>query len=232
VTTTAGNGAHTLTIDTTTNAASATTFSGVIENRTGTGTATVAVIKTGSKTQAFTGANTYTGATTINGGTLSVNSIADGGTASSLGASAATATNLVFGGNNAGLLYTGTGGSTNRDFTLTQTGSNHSFIAVSDSSATLTLTGRPATTNNGNIRFKGSGKVVLAPATPNFGTYTGEMQMQPDAGGALHLKSSGTVTAAFPFMFMNGATLATTSLVSSMTWGANTSGTNILKFDR
>lgn len=61
--------------------------------------------------------NTYTGKTTINGGVLSVTDLADGGVASSIGASSAAASNLVIG-NGSTLRYVGSGASSNRLFTL------------------------------------------------------------------------------------------------------------------
>jgi len=66
------SGTATLTLDTTNGNGS---FSGVIKD----GTGVVALTKNGSGTQILSGSNTYTGATAINGGTLSVNgSLASG----------------------------------------------------------------------------------------------------------------------------------------------------------
>src|SRR3546814_3150926 len=61
--------------------------------------------------------SSYTGITTISGGVLGVDKLANGGLASSLGASTAAASNLVIG-NGSTLRYTGTGDTTNRLFTL------------------------------------------------------------------------------------------------------------------
>ena len=60
--------------------------------------------------------NTYTGGTTISGGTLQISSLADGGSVSGIGASSNTAANLVL---DAGTLrYTGGTVETNRLFAL------------------------------------------------------------------------------------------------------------------
>jgi autotransporter-associated beta strand protein len=59
-----------------------TTYSGTIANGTQGGAATVAVIKTGTGTFTMTGANTYSGATTVNAGTLLVNNSTGHGTGS------------------------------------------------------------------------------------------------------------------------------------------------------
>lgn len=69
----------------------------------------------GSGTLALTAANTYTGATTV-GGVLSVTSLANGGTASNIGASTNSGTNLIL--NRGRLLYSGTGATTDRLFTV------------------------------------------------------------------------------------------------------------------
>src|SRR5207244_12272163 len=63
----------------------------------------------------------YHGSTTLNGGILAVNTLADGGNNSSIGASPSDASNLVFGGGT--LRYTGRNTITNRNFT-TNTSSN------------------------------------------------------------------------------------------------------------
>jgi fibronectin-binding autotransporter adhesin len=95
-------------------------------------------------------ASSYTGTTTINGGTLSAGTLAAGGANSSIGASTNAASNLVINGGT--LRFTG-GGTTDRNFTIgdsnatlegtggqmTLTGT--ASFATPDAARTLTLTG-------------------------------------------------------------------------------------------
>jgi autotransporter-associated beta strand protein len=96
------------------------------------------------------GANSYTGVTTINGGGLVVNSLANGGNNSNIGASTNAASNLVLDGG--ALLYIGSSVSTDRLFTLTANGGG---IASDGVASILTFS------NTGLIAFTGSGPRTL-----------------------------------------------------------------------
>ncbi len=89
-----------------------TIFSGVLQEQAG----VASIAKSGAGTLVLSNTNTYTGANTINAGVLSVSSLANGGVASSIGASASGSNNLVFNGGT--LLYTGSGSNTDRRFDL------------------------------------------------------------------------------------------------------------------
>ena len=156
---------------------------------------TTELIKQDAGDWTVTGANTYTGRTQITGGTLIVDSIADGGVASNLGASSNAASNLSFGGAST-LRYVGSGDSTDRLFlrnngnpTIESSGSgalnftNTASINV-PLLGTLTLGGSNTDTNTfapllnhfafaGNIAKTGSGTWALTNAGSTYqGTTT------------------------------------------------------------
>jgi fibronectin-binding autotransporter adhesin len=128
--------------------------------------------KAGANTLALTAANTYTGPTTINQGTLSVSNIANGGSPSALGASAGAPSNLVLAGGN--LTYTGPTASSDRGATLVANGT----INVSTLGTTLTLGGD--ITGTGILTKNGLG--VLALNSPN--TFTGNLTIGGTTGPA------------------------------------------------
>ncbi len=124
--------------------------------------------KTGAGTMVLSAANTYTGATTINQGILSISDVANGGLSSHLGSSTNAASNLVFDGGT--LQFTGSGSdSTNRNFTINngKTGT----IEVTNPAAELTLSGGSAATS-GALTKTGAGTLVLAGNNQHTGTTT------------------------------------------------------------
>jgi len=142
---------------------------------------TGSVVQAGSGTLILSGNNTYSGATTINGGTLSIAAITNGGVAGALGNSTNAAGNLVLGGGT--LEYTGTAnGSTDRNFTLTA--GTASGISVANSTVALTISGTAATTTGGLIK-SGAGTLVLSANN----TYTGATTIN---GGTLQIGNGST----------------------------------------
>ena len=143
------------------------------------------VTKAGTGTLTLTGINTYTGATSISAGTLSANTLADGGVASNIGASTGAATNLVLG-TSATLLYTGTSATSNRDYSLTA--GQTSSINVANAATNLTL-GGSSIANTGALTKLGTGTLTLAGTNLHTGVTT-------VSGGTLALGANNSLTGA------------------------------------
>ncbi len=158
-----------------------TSYAGVIS---GSGNLT----KTGTATQTLSGANTYTGTTTITGGQLSVTTLADGGTASGLGAASSAASNLVLDG---GILTLGSapaGGSTDRLFTLTQNG-GQLYSYQNGGALNFTNPGAMALTGSGSRTLVLSSFSSFAPPVPIINTFA--PVLGDGTGGATSLVVSG-----------------------------------------
>ena len=171
------------------------TFSGVI---TGSGNFTRAIASgTTSPTTVLANKNTYTGVTTLGptGGTaanaqITVYHLANGGSASGIGASSNAAANLVFTGSgaNGGILnWAGfTNQSTDRLFTMGGTGTaaariNANGALVGTSQAALTFS------NTGAIAFTGSGTRTLILGGAGVADNTFRPQITDGTGGATSL---------------------------------------------
>ena len=140
------------------NLGTSTTFSGSFTEGTITGGR---VTKVGGGTLTLSGTSSYTGATTISGGILATNLLANGGTASGIGQSTSAAGNLVLDGGR--LRYTGPAVSTDRLFTLNSTG------GIIDARGTGPL----MFTSTGTVGGPGTGTLTLT------GTNTGAQHPQP-----------------------------------------------------
>jgi fibronectin-binding autotransporter adhesin len=157
------------------------------------------------------GANSYTGRTVINGGTLSVGTLANGGAASDIGMAANSATNLEFDGGS--LQYTGGAASIDRSFTV---GAGGGTIDASGSgpltlnnpgtitlSGALTLAGSDTDSNtlaatlagSGGLNKSGAGTWVLTGANAYGGgtTISGGV-LQVGTGGGNGVLGNGSVT--------------------------------------
>jgi fibronectin-binding autotransporter adhesin len=99
------------------------------------GTTSLTKTGNGALVLANTGGNNYTGKTVISGGTLSITSLANGGSPSAIGASSASPTNLVLSGG--ALTYSGPPVAINRGYSLGGVNTNSGIDAESN----LTLSG-------------------------------------------------------------------------------------------
>ncbi|WP_051885422.1 autotransporter-associated beta strand repeat-containing protein [Lysobacter antibioticus] len=148
--------------------------------------------------------NTYSGGTTVSQGILSVASIANGGAASSIGASSAASSNLVLEGST--LRYTGGTTSSDRGFTLAKSGAIlGSGIEVTNAAANLGFSGLVTSTDGANFTKTGAGTLTLSNAGND---YTGITRVD---GGTLSV-----------------TTLANGGLVSSIGASSNASGNLVL----
>ena len=197
------------------------TFSGILANS----SYAANFVKNGTGTQVLTGSNTYTGVTTINGGILSTNLLANGGSASGIGASSNSSSNLMITGGT--LQYTGTGASTDRQFQMGNTAAidasgsgpvqftSSAWIGFSTStSRILTLTGTSTADNQFRMYFNdwisstgltknGSGTWHLTSGNGNGAT--GPLTVN---AGTLQINQNATQSWAGTITINSGGTLA------------------------
>jgi fibronectin-binding autotransporter adhesin len=187
-----------------------TTFAGVVS---GTGS----FVKTGAGTTIFSGTNTYAGTTTLNGGTLSVATLANGGTGSGIGSASNAAANLVLNGGT--LQYTGTG-----------TASTDRLLTIGTAGGTLDASGTGAVnfTNAGALALTSAGTArSFALAGSNTGANTLAAVIGNSGAGVTSVTKSGAGT--WALTGTNSYTGATTInggilVVSSLANGGSNSG--------
>ena len=146
-----------------------TTFSGTIEPLSGFVGTNIALAKRGTGTMTIVGTQSRTGYTLIRDGVLSIDSIANGGVASGIGASSNAAGNLNFsrGGT---LRYTGAEASTDRRFIFVDSGSSARTIE-SSGTGPLHFTNTDAigslTMSTVTFALSGSADGTFAPVLPS-----------------------------------------------------------------
>ena len=137
--------------------------------------------KGGSGTLTLNTGNTYTGMTAIHGGTVAFSSLANGGKASSIGASEEYAQNWLWDGGT--WLYTGSSASSNREASLLSS----TTLNIQQSGTVLSLSG--AFSGAGSLTIDGSG--TLQPTNKQFFGYSGDTRLAGNA--VLQLKNVSTL---------------------------------------
>ena len=183
-------GAVTLTAD----QAASTTYGGILQN----GSGTLALTKAGAGTLTLLGDNTYTGATTLTGGTLQ---IGNGGTAGSIAsASVSNGGTLAFSRSDAvayGGVISGAGGLVQLGpGTLTLTGTNTYTGDTTLAAGTLSLGSAGALGTGGRINFTGGALQFTSTNTTDpsarFGTADNQLYRLDTNGQAVTLASDLT----------------------------------------
>jgi autotransporter-associated beta strand protein len=211
-------------------------FSGNIGDGAG---SVISLSKTNGGTWVLSGANSYTGATSITGGTLSINSIANLSSSSAIGAPTTEANGTVVMGltNVTGtLLYTGAAASTDRSIQINSTSSTtntHTGGATitNNGSGALTFT---ASTFNANYTNTGTQIRTLTLNGTNGGTIAGIIQNNSEtAPVALTKADDGTWTLGGANTYtgntvVNGGTLIVNGNQSLATGAVSVNGTSTL----
>ena len=169
------------------------------------GSAGVGLTKAGASTLTLSGANTYTGPTSISAGTLSVNTFPNGGVAGALGMSPAASANLIIAGGT--LSYSGVNATTDRGLTLNGNG----ILTVASSTANLNIGGVIA---GGSIDFTkgGGGTLTLS----GLNTHTGRTFVSGGTLAVNTIKNAGVICS------LGVATTPTLALISIGTGTATT----------
>ncbi|RUV40530.1 hypothetical protein EOB77_34965, partial [Mesorhizobium sp. M7A.F.Ca.MR.228.00.0.0] len=184
---------------------------------------------TGTGVVALTGANSYTGATTVSGATLAFNTVANGGTASAIGASSSASSNLVL--ENGTLRYTGSTATTDRGFTLVNGGPSRTFD-VSSAATNLTFTGQVTSPDDAGFTKSGVGTLTLTNANNDYVGVTtiagGTLAVSALANGGLASGIGAASSASSNLVLQNGGTLSyigsTTSSDHGFTLGTGGGG--------
>ena len=141
------------------------------------------LLKQGTAPLSIANLNDYTGVTTLTAGTTLINSLGNGGVASSIGAASAAASNIIF--NGGALEYTGPPATTNRGFSLA--GADSTLSIQND----LTGSGPIVTNPASNLIKAGTGNLILTNSNYTIGSANPGLRI---SGGTLTLSGAGTQT--------------------------------------
>ncbi len=192
------------------------TIGGVISN----GTTATALTKAGAGVLALGGLSTYTGVTSVTGGTLSVSNLALGGSASAIGQSSNAAASLLLS-NGTTFKYTGGAGTSDRAFTIAGTIAGHGASIDASGTGALNLSGTatPAYGTNNQTR-------TLTLTGTNTGANTLAANVANNGTGAVTLTKagSGTWIVSGTSVFTGGVNLNGGTLQVKATETAGTSG--------
>lgn len=160
------------------------------------GTAADSLEKTGSGNLIIRSAATYTGATIVgnaggnlSNGTLTAFNLANGGTASSIGASSNAASNLMF--HSGTINYIGGGASTDRLFTIAAPLANSATGVASAIGIANNGYGNLNFTNTGTIATQGSNDATLTLTANNFTANTLTPSLVNPSGARLNVSVNG-----------------------------------------
>lgn len=185
---------------------------------------TLAVTKTAGGTWVLSGLNSYTGSTTINQGILSINSIADSGTSSAIGAGSVI--NFGSGAQTGTLFYSGAAASTNRTLNLASTGAGGAIIDASGTGA-LIFTGsvtNAATTGTKTLTLNGTATGNDFQGVISDGGLGGVVAVTKGDTGTWLLSGLNTFTGA---VSINRASLTINTIANSGTASALGAGTTL-----
>jgi autotransporter-associated beta strand protein len=180
-----------------------------------------ALTKQGANTLTITTTNGYTGVTTISGGTVSINKLANGGSPSGIGAGSTNPASLVLDGGT--LSYTGPTTSTDRGYSLV---SGNSKLDLQND---LTSTGAVSPVSGANFAKTGNGTLSLKRAGANtlslgggvgaWDVYNGTVIMDGSASGQANsvtgeLSVGTTTNSTGPSLVLTNTTLNVSSWFS------------------
>lgn len=167
--------------------------------------------QSGSGTLTLTITNDYTGVTTLAGGAVMVNALANGGVASPLGAASSAPANLVFNGGT--LQYAGTtGASTDHGATL---GAGGGTLALGGSGNPVTVAGAIVGTSGGVLTKTGNDALILSGTNHYDGaTVIGAGILQVGTGGTTGNLGAGAITDNGSLVVNRNGTLILTNVIS------------------